>query len=65
LSKHDFSPEEFASRCSRVRAVMSQAGLDWLLVFHPVSIHWLTGSDAKSYQDPVPIDSAAPDRLAF
>lgn len=30
---------------------MHAAGLDWLVVFHPVSIHWLTGSDAKSYQE--------------
>jgi len=29
---------------------MSAAALDWLVVFSPVSIHWLTGSDAKSYQ---------------
>lgn len=25
--------------------------MDWLLVIHPVSIRWLTGSDAKSYQE--------------
>ncbi|TXT34232.1 MAG: Xaa-Pro aminopeptidase [Planctomycetota bacterium] len=30
---------------------MGQAGLDWLVLFHPVSIHWLTGSEAKSYQE--------------
>jgi Xaa-Pro dipeptidase len=51
MSKHDFSAEEFSSRRSRVREVIGRAGLDWLLVFHPVSIHWLTGSDAKSYQE--------------
>src|SRR5947199_2562462 len=51
MSKHDFAPEEFASRRSRVREAIGQADLDWLLVFHPVSIHWLTGSDAKSYQE--------------
>src|SRR6476659_3821134 len=51
MSKHDFAPEEFASRWSRVREAIGQAGLDWLLVFHPVSIRWLTGSDAKSYQE--------------
>jgi Xaa-Pro dipeptidase len=51
MSKHDFPAEEFASRRSRVRAAVGQAGLDWLLVFHPVSIRWLTGSDAKSYQE--------------
>lgn len=51
MSKHDFSAEEFASRRARVRAALGDAGLDWLLIFHPVSIHWLTGSDAKSYQE--------------
>ncbi|MFN0056359.1 MAG: M24 family metallopeptidase [Planctomycetales bacterium] len=51
MSKHDFSAEEFASRRERVRAAVGQAGLDWLIAFHPVSIHWLTGSDAKSYQE--------------
>lgn len=51
MSKHDFSPAEFASRRSRVREAIAAAGLDWLVAIHPVSIHWLTGSDAKSYQE--------------
>jgi Xaa-Pro dipeptidase len=51
MSKHDFTLEEFASRRARVREAMGKAGLDWLVAFHPVSIHWLTGSDAKSYQE--------------
>ena len=51
MSKHDFTAEEFSLRRSRVREAMGQAGLDWLVLFHPVSIHWLTGSDAKSYQE--------------
>ena len=51
MSKHDFAPEEFAARRARVRAAMADAGLDWLVAIHPVSIHWLTGSDAKSYQE--------------
>lgn len=51
MSKHDFSEEEFSSRRDRVRGAIRSAGLDWFLVFHPVSIHWLTGSDAKSYQE--------------
>lgn len=51
MSKHDFSEQEFAHRRARVREAMDRAGLDWLIVFHPVSIHWLTGSDAKSYQE--------------
>lgn len=51
MSKHDFTREEFADRRERVRAALRQAGLDWFIAFHPVSIHWLTGSDAKSYQE--------------
>jgi Xaa-Pro dipeptidase len=34
-----------------VREAIGGAGLDWLVAIHPVSIHWLTGSDAKSYQE--------------
>lgn len=51
MSKHDFSSEEFAERLVRVRAAMAQERLDWLVAIHPASIHWLTGSDAKSYQE--------------
>jgi Xaa-Pro dipeptidase len=51
MSKADFTLEEFQSRRQRVRRAMVDAGLDWLVVFHPVSIHWLTGSEAKSYQE--------------
>lgn len=51
MSKHDFSAEEFSSRRERVRVAICEAGLDWFVAFHPVSIHWLTGSDAKSYQE--------------
>lgn len=51
MSKHDFTEQEFASRRERVRAALAAAGLDWLIAIHPVSIHWLTGSDAKSYQE--------------
>lgn len=51
MSKHDFSADEFAARLKLTRNAIAAAGLDWLLVFHPVSIHWLTGSDAKSYQE--------------
>lgn len=50
MSKHDFSRAEFTDRRKRVRASIAAAGLDWMVLFHPVSIHWLTGSDAKSYQ---------------
>src|SRR5688500_8132638 len=51
MSKHDFPIEEFDTRRSRVRDAIAAAGLDWMLVFHPVSMHWLTGTDAKSYQE--------------
>lgn len=51
MSKHDFTPQEFDDRRSRVRAAIAAAKLDWFVAFHPVSIHWLTGSDAKSYQE--------------
>lgn len=51
MSKHDFSIEEFSLRRQRARNAIAEAGLDWLLVIHPVSIRWLTGSDAKSYQE--------------
>lgn len=50
MSKHDFSPDEFAERQARVRRAIGEAGLDWLLVIHPVSLHWLVGTEAKSYQ---------------
>lgn len=51
MSKHDFTPQEFAGRRARVRDALAAQGLDWLVAVHPVSIHWLTGSDAKSYQE--------------
>lgn len=51
MSKHDFSTGEFESRLERVRRAMAGGGYDWLVAIHPVSIHWLTGSDAKSYQE--------------
>ncbi len=49
MSKHDFPQEEFASRLTRLREAIAAAGLDWLLVLHPVSIRWLIGQDTKSY----------------
>lgn len=51
MSKHDFTIEEFAVRRTRARDAIGSAGLDWMVLFHPVSIRWLTGSDAKSYQE--------------
>jgi len=49
MSKHDFPSAEFADRLARLRTTMAAAGLDWLLVLHPVSIRWLIGQDTKSY----------------
>ncbi|HET6606221.1 MAG TPA: Xaa-Pro peptidase family protein [Rhodopila sp.] len=49
MSKHDFTPAEFADRLTRLRASMEASELDWLLVAHPVSIRWLIGQDTKSY----------------
>jgi Xaa-Pro dipeptidase len=49
MSKHDFTPAEFADRLARLRAAIGEARLDWLLVMHPVSIRWLIGQDTKSY----------------
>ena len=51
MSRHDFTPGEFALRRKRLRAALRRLDLDWLVVVHPVAIHWLTGSDAKSYQE--------------
>ena len=50
MSKHDFPLEEFKARQSRTRQAIAKAGLDWLLVIHPVSLHWLIGAETKSYQ---------------
>ena len=36
------------------RAAIAGAGLDWLLVMHPVSIRWLIGQDTKLYDFPMP-----------
>jgi Xaa-Pro dipeptidase len=49
MSKHDFTKEEFADRLARTRGAIDKAGLDWLLVIHPVSMRWLIGQDNKSY----------------
>jgi Xaa-Pro dipeptidase len=51
MSKDDFELSEFKARQSRVRAAMVSAGIDLLLVFHPVNIQYLIGSRAKSYQE--------------
>lgn len=51
MSRHDFTATEFAERLARVRNEMAARDLDWLVAIHPASIHWLTGSDAKSYQE--------------
>ncbi len=64
MSRHDFTATEFAERLARVRNEMAARDLDWLVAIHPASIHWLTGSDAKSYQEfqclLFPLDPARP-----
>jgi len=49
MSKHDFTAAEFATRAAKAREAIGAAGLDWLLVIHPVSMRWLIGQDTKSY----------------
>ncbi|TIR27988.1 MAG: aminopeptidase P family protein, partial [Mesorhizobium sp.] len=49
MSRDDFPLCEFEARRDAVRWHMSGAGLDWIIVTHPASIYWLTGSDAKSF----------------
>lgn len=51
MSVGDFSPEEFKRRLELVREQMGTRGVRFLVVIHPASIHWLTGSEAKSYQE--------------
>lgn len=50
MSKHDFTDAEFADRLARARRAVAAAGLDWMVLFHPVSILWLTGGEVKSYR---------------
>jgi len=50
MSKHDFRGAEFTDRVNRTREAIGAAGLDWLLVMHPMSLHWLIGTEAKSFQ---------------
>src|SRR5262249_9038321 len=50
MSKHDFTAAEFADRLDRTRRAIVAAKLDWLIVIHPVSMHWLIGAETKSYQ---------------
>jgi len=67
MSKHDFPLEEFRTRQSRVRQAIAKAGLDWLIVIHPVSIHWLIGAETKSYQafQCLPVAAAAKPLVMF
>ncbi|SFK78315.1 M24 family metallopeptidase [Falsiroseomonas stagni] len=62
MSKHDFTRDEFADRVARARRAVADAGLDWLVVLHPVSLFWLTGGEAKSYQSFQCLLLAAEDR---
>ncbi|MEQ1770781.1 MAG: Xaa-Pro peptidase family protein [Devosia sp.] len=51
MSRADFPALEFERRLGLVRYSMVEYGIDALVVIHPASIHWLTGSEAKSYQE--------------
>ncbi len=51
MARGDFVPEEFERRVRSVRAATRARELRALVVIHPASIHWLTGSEAKSYQE--------------
>lgn len=66
MSKQDFPETEFRDRQQRVRGAIAEAGLDWLLVINPVSLHWLIGSDTKGYTSfqCLPL-SAKPGRLVM
>ena len=44
-----FPPEEYAKRVRNVRALMSKAGLDALLVSTPENIYYLCGLDHMGY----------------
>lgn len=50
MSKSFFEPAEFQARQNRVRAAMTQQGIDLLLVINPVNINYLVGSATKAYQ---------------
>lgn len=49
--KNAFTLDEFHCRQRRVRIAMEAVGIDLLLIFHPVNIQYLIGSQAKSYQE--------------
>jgi len=50
MSKHDFTDAEFADRLARARQAVAGAGLDWMVLFHPVSILWMNGGEVMSYR---------------
>ena len=47
----DFAVSEFEERQQRTRAAMEKAGVDLLIVTHPVNINYLIGSRIKGYQE--------------
>lgn len=51
MSKYDFEVQEFEDRQQRVRKAMEKAGIDLLIVTHPVNINYLIGSRVKGYQE--------------
>jgi len=51
MFKDDFPLAEYQERQKRVRTKMEAAGLDLLLVIHPVNINYLIGARHKAYQE--------------
>ncbi len=51
MSKEEFSKDEFQQRHVKLRTAMAEAQIDLLLITSPISIHWLLGSRAKSFQE--------------
>lgn len=50
MAKWDFTADEFLGRQFAAQEAIRARNLDWMVLFHPVSIHWLTGWEGKSYQ---------------
>ncbi|MEJ2631846.1 MAG: M24 family metallopeptidase [Acidihalobacter sp.] len=47
-----FSPQEYAGRISRTKALMKAQGMEVLLVFDPANMNYLTGYDGWSFYVP-------------
>ncbi|MEJ2481408.1 MAG: aminopeptidase P family N-terminal domain-containing protein, partial [Acidihalobacter sp.] len=47
-----FSPQEYADRLGRTKALMKAQGMEVLLVFDPANMNYLTGYDGWSFYVP-------------